>query len=434
MIPFVLFLCVIAWSVYSLQRGLEREHLRIEESMHERLSSEMNGLQRELERQLAQGDAIGAIASAQSKIDQLSVDRHLTVGFLADEGNNILIAVSKVTVGLPVKQVFPTLTPHPELMPSTRQDLVETVRFAEDRYSVMGFYPILLEGVIDENPSAIGVLFMEYDLAEFKLDAAKRMKRETLLWGALLVGLSLLVGLFFHFALTRRVARLISATERLAAGDLSAEATLQGGDELSRIGAAFNRVASQIKADRFQFRRKARLLKYQALHDGLTDLPNRTLFNERLEQAVLGSARQVMPFAVLMMDLDGFKEVNDNLGHHIGDLLLQRFAGRLRHLLRGSDTVARLGGDEFAVLITDVVDARRAALLAQKVVDSLKQTSLLREHKLHIGVSIGISLFPDHGHTSELLLRCADTAMYVAKRGGGGFSIYNPSQEQNLAV
>jgi diguanylate cyclase (GGDEF)-like protein len=165
-------------------------------------------------------------------------------------------------------------------------------------------------------------------------------------------------------------------------------------------------------------------LEHRALHDALTDLPNRTLLNDRLHQAILAGRRDEESVALLVMDLDRFKEVNDAFGHHSGDVLLQQVALRLREQLRGSDTVARLGGDEFAVVLPNIGGLPGAARAARKILRSLEPPFSVERETVDIGASVGIALYPDHGHDAETLLRRADVAMYAAKRSGTGFAFY----------
>jgi diguanylate cyclase (GGDEF)-like protein len=169
-------------------------------------------------------------------------------------------------------------------------------------------------------------------------------------------------------------------------------------------------------------------LAHQALHDSLTGLPNRVLLGDRLEQAVLVAEREDRELALLVLDLDRFKEVNDTLGHHAGDRLLQEVGRRLRGALRASDTVARLGGDEFAVVLPGSTDAPGAAA---KLLHALESPFVLEGHTLALGGSIGIAQYPAHGVTVESLLRSADIAMYAAKRGRSGHAVYAPEQDQH---
>jgi diguanylate cyclase (GGDEF)-like protein len=171
-------------------------------------------------------------------------------------------------------------------------------------------------------------------------------------------------------------------------------------------------------------RRQAEVNEHQAFHDALTDLPNRTLFHDRVGQALAVSRREHIPAAVMIMDLDRFKEVNDTLGHASGDELLMQAGVRLRAALRESDTVARLGGDEFGVLLPKVVDSAAAASVARKLRKALEEPFTIHGLALQIEASVGIALYPEHGDDVHSLLQRADVAMYVAKEQPGGCEIY----------
>ncbi|HET7338463.1 MAG TPA: PAS domain S-box protein [Candidatus Dormibacteraeota bacterium] len=170
-------------------------------------------------------------------------------------------------------------------------------------------------------------------------------------------------------------------------------------------------------------------LEYQALHDALTGLPNRSLFGDRLRQALLAARRNQKMFGVLLLDLDRFKDINDALGHDRGDSLLQEVTARLRGCLRATDTIARLGGDEFAVLTTDAKHPEDVVGTARKVLASLEGPFAIADQMVETGASIGIAMYPIHGDDPGTLLRRADVAMYVAKRSGGGYAMYQPEQE-----
>jgi len=171
-------------------------------------------------------------------------------------------------------------------------------------------------------------------------------------------------------------------------------------------------------------------LRHQATHDALTELPNRVLLQDRLTQALADAARDATPIALLLLDLDRFKEINDTLGHHVGDQLLQWIGPRVLELLRGADTMARLGGDEFAVLLPGAEEAAATAL-ATEILAALAVPFMLEGQSLDVGASIGIALAPAHGDDAATLLRHADVAMYVAKRGHQGHAVYDPAQDGN---
>jgi diguanylate cyclase (GGDEF)-like protein/PAS domain S-box-containing protein len=172
---------------------------------------------------------------------------------------------------------------------------------------------------------------------------------------------------------------------------------------------------------------------HQALHDGLTGLPNRSLFHDRVTHALERSRRTGAPFAVLLMDLDRFKEVNDTLGHQSGDSLLRELGGRLQANLRAGDTVARLGGDEFGFLLSDV-DAEGAAPLVERIERALAKPFTLQRLPLQVEASIGIAVFPEHGDTVDLLVQRSDVAMYDAKRTGRGYAIYDAARDEHTPI
>jgi len=173
--------------------------------------------------------------------------------------------------------------------------------------------------------------------------------------------------------------------------------------------------------------------EWRATHDPLTDLPNRVLLHDRLAEATRHTRHTGSPTALLLLDLDRFKEVNDTLGHAVGDRLLVEVAARLRGVARPSDTVARLGGDEFAVLLP-TADAVRVGAVAAALRPALEESVEIDGQTLSVGVSIGSARCPDHGADGTTLLRHADVAMYVAKRGGLGHVAYNPAHDAHDAA
>ena len=164
--------------------------------------------------------------------------------------------------------------------------------------------------------------------------------------------------------------------------------------------------------------RVQRQLNYLAFYDSLTDLPNRALFFDRLRQALIQNKRDQMPFALLLLDLDGFKAVNDTHGHETGDALLQAVGRRLRGCVRESDTVARMGGDEFIILLSRLKEPNDAARVADKVIETLAEPFLLAGRECRVGASIGLCIAPEDGDDIETLLSHADAAMYRSKDRG----------------
>jgi diguanylate cyclase (GGDEF)-like protein/PAS domain S-box-containing protein len=159
-------------------------------------------------------------------------------------------------------------------------------------------------------------------------------------------------------------------------------------------------------------------MSHLAQHDVLTDLPNRLLLNDRITQAIALGKRNKNQVGVLFLDLDGFKRINDSLGHAIGDKLLQSVATRVAGCVRKSDTVSRQGGDEFVILLSEIAHASDAAISATKIIAEIKKAHEIGERKLHVTASIGISTYPENGEDAETLIKDADTAMYHAKENG----------------
>jgi diguanylate cyclase (GGDEF)-like protein len=170
-------------------------------------------------------------------------------------------------------------------------------------------------------------------------------------------------------------------------------------------------------------------MSYMAKHDFLTGLPNRSLLTDRLAQSMALAQRHDRKVALIYLDLDHFKHINDSLGHAVGDQLLQSVAKRLQDCVRLSDTVCRQGGDEFVVLLAEVQTAQDAHLTAEKLLKTMAEPLLIGSHRLHVTLSIGISLYPDHGHGQdvETMVKNADIAMYHAKRSGrNNYQVFTP--------
>ncbi|MGQ3684578.1 MAG: diguanylate cyclase domain-containing protein [Candidatus Loosdrechtia sp.] len=183
----------------------------------------------------------------------------------------------------------------------------------------------------------------------------------------------------------------------------------------------------ELQAEITERKRMEEKIKHLAFHDPLTSLPNRTLFADRLTLALAHAHRTKEILAILFLDLDRFKVINDTLGHSIGDQLLQGVAERLKHCVREDDTVARLGGDEFILLLTGISRTEDVDTIARKILNIFKESWVTSGHELHITVSIGIALYPNDGKDAETLLKNADTAMYRAKESGrNNYQFYTP--------
>ncbi len=302
--------------------------------------------------------------------------------------------------------------------------------------------------VLDGEP--VGTVYLRSDMQKV---------RSLLKWYAgvamLVLGVSLLVAFALSVALQHAVTGPIldlAAVARLISGEknYAIRAEKSGRDEIGDLIDGFNEMLAEIQArdDELEKHRRhleemvalrtgelealnsklkaakenaelaAERMSYQAYHDALTGLPNRALLNDRLIVALAHALREKRKLALMFLDLDRFKVINDSLGHAVGDILLRKVAARLLRCVRQEDTVARLGGDEFMILLASIQRASDAGHVAQKIIDSLAVPIECHSHELHVTTSIGISIYPDDGGESGVLMRNADTSMYRAKERG----------------
>lgn len=190
-------------------------------------------------------------------------------------------------------------------------------------------------------------------------------------------------------------------------------------DEIVVLAASLNVMQNTLVANLHELDESREAIRHLAQHDGLTGLPNRALFADRLQQAVAQAQRDQSRLAVMIVDLDNFKPINDTYGHQVGDSLLTTVAQRMQACVRNADTVGRVGGDEFVVLLPWVQTQQDASVVAEKICDSINQVMLIDGHSLVISASVGVAIYPDHAEEQFSLLRQADAAMYVAKNMGG---------------
>ncbi len=271
---------------------------------------------------------------------------------------------------------------------------------------------------VERGGDAAGTLVLKADLREI----AERWRRMLEITGILLL-VALAVGGTAGSLLQRRISKPVRALaaamhEVTEQHHFGARVTVQGSDEIAQLGNGFNAMLAELEKRAAEKAEFAQQLRLQALNDDLTGLPNRRLLADRLSHALDGARRRGHEVALLYIDLDGFKLVNDSLGHAIGDLLLRQVAGRLRSRVRQSDTLARLGGDEFAVVVSGKGVREQAGIAAGALLEVLPPPFSVGEHEIAISASIGMSVFPEMGATPMELLQQADSAMYAAKRQG----------------
>jgi diguanylate cyclase (GGDEF)-like protein len=277
---------------------------------------------------------------------------------------------------------------------------------------------VTLSRTVERGGDFAGTLYLTSDLHEIQ----ERWQRMLAIAGLLLV-MALVVGGIAGSLLQRQISRPVrelaaamhAVTER---HNFGARVALAGADEIVELGSGFNTMLAELEkraAEKTAFEAQ---LQHQALNDDLTALPNRRLLADRLSHALNVARRAHHEVALLYVDLDGFKLVNDSLGHAVGDLLLRQVGERLRSRVRAADTLARLGGDEFAVVLSGATARQEAGVVAAALLDVLTPLFLVEEHEITIGASIGVSVYPENGATPVQLLQQADSAMYAAKRLG----------------
>lgn len=245
------------------------------------------------------------------------------------------------------------------------------------------------------------------------------------LWGMSLfiLVISMLSFVVLEINFIRPIAKVASSLKAEAKGHEVSELPDVKATEIRDLTDAFIELRQQVHSRQLA-------LEHIAMHDSLTSLPNRALLMDRLNQSILNTQRRKRSLALLMLDLDRFKEINDTLGHQTGDALLQQVGVRLRNVLRDSDTVARLGGDEFAILLSNVNETN-ALRIAAAVHEQLEKVYDVYEHSLYVGASIGVAVYPQHGETAQSLLQHADVAMYVAKRSNASITLYDQEQDEH---
>jgi diguanylate cyclase len=298
-----------------------------------------------------------------------------------------------------------------------RQPAVRQCPKSAGEWSASGTYTAAVRR-LERGGDFAGTIYIGADLSDLRMKWIRLCGIACGLLFAVLI-LSALLGWMLQRRILRPIDELARAMQAVTAHhDFSARVSPTGKDEIALLGRGFNSMLQELEKraqDKEVFEAR---LEYQALNDELTGLPNRRLMADRLNQALAVATRNLNGAALLYIDLDGFKLVNDSLGHSVGDLLLAEVAKRFQSRVRESDTLARLGGDEFAIIMGGILSKEQPGRLARELLDALEAPFSIEGHEIRIGASVGVSLFPDHGTSSVLLLQNADSAMYAAKRAG----------------
>ena len=239
----------------------------------------------------------------------------------------------------------------------------------------------------------------------------------------LIVLISILLTSKYYKILSRKILGPISelnesTTKIITTKTLNTHVKVHNNDEIGELAKNFNIMITELEKYHEELGRQKDMLAYKANHDELTDLPNRALFNDRLAVAIQKADRNKSALGVFFLDIDYFKQINDQYGHDIGDEILKRFAHRLRDCLRRADTLARIGGDEFMVIVEENTDLTTSQTVAKKIIEAMQQPIELGESKLMISTSIGIAIYPNDAKNAQDLIKNADMAMYAAKEAG----------------
>ena len=235
-----------------------------------------------------------------------------------------------------------------------------------------------------------------------------------------LVGfLAVILAMVVAGRVTRPLHQMTRAMALFAENQTVSHLNFKRQDEIGVLAASLNVMQNTLVANLHELDESREAIRHLAQHDGLTGLPNRALFADRLQQAVAQAQRDQSRLAVMFVDLDNFKPINDTYGHQVGDSLLTTVAQRMQACVRNADTVGRVGGDEFVVLLPWVQTQQDASVVAEKICDSINKVMLIDGHSLVISASVGVAIYPDHAKEQFSLLRQADAAMYMAKNMGG---------------
>jgi diguanylate cyclase (GGDEF)-like protein len=364
--------------------------------------------------------------SASSTISALSVKTNILAAYILDANNAVFSTYQtkdREIAHLPFEKIAAGASPE-QLKAALEQAERKSKQLIQlNSYRTL-ITPIILDG------QTIGHVVLYSDLSALQ----HRLTSTLLTTVFILIG----TGVLAYF-LSLRLQNIISVPIYTLADsmrqvsdkkDFSIRVSKSANDEIGHLYDGFNEMLQEIEERNILLQQRQEHLQQLAHFDTLTRLPNRTLYYDRLRQAIHLAQRTGQAVAVMFIDLDQFKDINDTLGHAIGDQLLRQAAGRMALILRDCDTVARLGGDEFTIFIQDVKTAANACLVAQKILDLFEIPYNLGDKTIYITCSIGITLFPNDGDSVDGLLMNADIAMYHAKADGkNGFRVY--SQEMN---
>ena len=368
--------------------------------------------------------------SALDTMSSLTVKTDIIAAYILRTDGTIFsryITANAKTKDLPFEQLGRN-SPPADYQKVLKQIQLSSHRFLQlsERFSMVA--PIQLDG------QTIGTIVLFADMHELKSRLLSTLLSAMLVL-SLAAAAAYLLSIRLQTIISRPILHLVDTMRSVSeTKDFSLRADTPGSDEIGQLYDSFNEMLQEIEERNLVLRQRQEHLQELAHFDTLTRLPNRVLFHDRLQQAMNLALRSNQLIAVIFIDLDRFKDINDTLGHRTGDLLLQQVADRMELVLRDCDTVARLGGDEFTIFVQDIRSQKNACKVAQKLLDLFEIPYCLDGQQTFITSSIGITIFPDDGDTIDTLLMNADIAMYHAKADGkNAYRLFNAEMNQQAS-
>ncbi|MHB1428409.1 MAG: putative bifunctional diguanylate cyclase/phosphodiesterase [Rhodocyclaceae bacterium] len=305
----------------------------------------------------------------------------------------------------------------------------------EDRYVLAALSDLTYDTQIQLTlPGSLPVGTVQFGLSLAELATLRgNVLKQSLVIVGMAILLSMLLLISIGYLLTRHIASLVAATHRVTQGDFSTSIAIRSKDEIGTLADNFNQMAAALARDVADRNRYEHELEFLAHHDPLTQLPNRVLLADRLQHAIAQTQRAECLLAIAYLDLDGFKEINDTLGHKTGDQLLVMVAQRFKEHIRAADTVCRLGGDEFVLLLGDLSEIEECTGAIERLLDALARPYPHDPQPLRITASIGLTIYPFDDADADALMRHADQAMYVAKQSGRNrYHLFDAEQDRQV--
>ncbi len=346
-------------------------------------------------------------------LSHVSVEAILSFDFVALESyvrdvssrKDIVFSIITDKSGIPLTSYYDISNPHVRSLSSGKE-----FTSVKDLLSAARYSPaiLIMEFPITERDNLLGVSVIGISRERLEKEIMDNFVTQVLVYSAIIIFLSLAIYMVFRLNVLRPIRLLVTGSQRVAEGRYDEPVEFDSNDEMGLLTKTFNTMMTEVRKDQ-------ELLNFQANYDALTGLPNRIQAIERLGEEISRATRENSSFAVIFIDLDNFKYINDSMGHMTGDMLLETLSHRFRSVLRESDIIARLGGDEFLLILPTSDRPSHTREVAHRLTESLADPILIHEREVFIRCSMGIAFYPNDGHTAEELMANADNAMYQSK-------------------